>query len=584
MKKYTADFETATWLKDETYVWAWAISEIGNPNNIIIGENIESFIDWCIKNHNAILYFHNLKFDGEFIICYLFNNGYEYIENKKEKRDKTFTTLISDMGLFYSIEVYFETKGKNIKKITFIDSLKILNMSVDMVAKSFGLPISKLELDYNRPREKGYKLQEYEKDYITNDVKIMSLALDVLFKQNMTYMTAASDGLHEFKRTLSERRYNRMFPKLNYNVWNDMKKAYRGGFTYLNPIYKEVDVGEGVVLDVNSLYPSVMYEKPMPIGEPILFQGEYKEDKVYPLYIQMISCAFELKKNKIPTIQVKKSKMFLDNEYLTSSNGEIVTLVLSSIDLKLFLEQYDVYELSYECGWKFKSMNGIFKEYIDKWINVKIEATKSGNKGMRTLAKILLNSLYGKFATSMDIQSKHPYIDDGVVKYFLGDKEQRDGLYLPIGIFITSYAREKTIRTSQAIKDYSIEKYGKDLYYYSDTDSIHTGLPIEELKQFCDIDDVALGKWAHEATFQKARFVRQKTYLESIDGEVKITCAGMPKECYKYVEWKKFKQGFTCGGKLEFKHVKGGVKLIETTFTIKYDYELKKNIRKYDII
>ena len=64
------------------------------------------------------------------------------------------------------------------------------------------------------------------------------------------------------------------------------------------------------------------------------------------------------------------------------------------------------------------------------------------------------------------------------------------------------------------------------------------------------------------------------------DDEVKITCAGMPKECYKYVEWKKFKQGFTCGGKLTFKHVVGGVKLVETDFTIKYDKKLKKNIRK----
>ena len=327
-----------------------------------------------------------------------------------------------------------------------------------------------------------------------------------------------------------------------------------------------------------------MYTEPMPIGEPIFFEGKYKDDKVYPLYIQQLTCCFELKEGKIPTIQIKGDKYFIENEYLESSEGELITLTLSSIDLKLFLEQYNVYELTYECGWKFKAMNGIFTEYIDKWIKVKIEATKSGNKGMRQIAKIALNSLYGKYATSLDIQSKIPYLEDGIVKYKLSDKEQRDGLYLPIGIFITSYARNKTIRTSQLIKDYSIKKYGKDLYIYSDTDSIHTLLPIEELKQFCEIDDVKLGAWKHEATFTKARFVRQKCYLENIDDEVKITCAGMPKECYKYVEWKKFKQGFTCGGKLTFKHVVGGVKLVETEFTIKYDKKLVKNIKNYDII
>ena len=91
--------------------------------------------------------------------------------------------------------------------------------------------------------------------------------------------------------------------------------------------------------------------------------------------------------------------------------------------------------------------------------------------------------------------------------------------------------------------------------------------------------DVELGKWKHESTFSKARFVRQKCYLEMIDDEVKITCAGMPKSCYKFVEWEKFKQGFTCGGKLTFKHVIGGVKLVETDFTIKYDKKLKQSIK-----
>lgn len=65
------------------------------------------------------------------------------------------------------------------------------------------------------------------------------------------------------------------------------------------------------------------------------------------------------------------------------------------------------------------------------------------------------------------------------------------------------------------------------------------------------------------------KFIRQKCYLEEIEGKMNITCAGMPKSCYDFVEWENFKTGFTCGGKLTFKHVKGGVKLIETEFTIK---------------
>ena len=321
------------------------------------------------------------------------------------------------------------------------------------------------------------------------------------------------------------------------------------------------------------LQSSVMYNELLPFGEPVFFEGEYKEDIIYPLYIQRIFCSFEIKKGKIPTIQIKH-RQFVDNEYLTSSNGEEVALTLTNVDLKLFKEQYNTSEIKYVSGWKFKGMKGLFKDYIDKWIKVKNEATKSGNKGMRQVAKILLNSLYGKFSTRLEVQSKIPYLEDDIVKYKMDEKETKDGVYLPMGAFITSYAREKTIRTSQAIKTYSLEKYGEDLYYYSDTDSIHTGLSIEELKKFCEIDDVELGKWKHENHFSKARFVRQKTYIEVIDGKMEITCAGLPQRCYDQVSWNNFKVGLKVDGKLRYKHVKGGVKLVETDFTIKDDKKI----------
>ena len=579
--KFTADFETCTWLEDETYVWAWAICEIGNEDNIKIGNDIDSFMKYVEYESNSTYYFHNLKFDGEFIIHYLLTHGYTYVKNRKERKDKTFTTLISDMGMFYTIEVFFKVGNKRLKNAKFIDSLKIIPFGVEDIAKAFGLPISKLEIDYKAPRELGHILTEEERDYIKNDVKIVALALNVLFNEGLDRITTASNALSSYKKTHSKSKFENMFPLLSYEIDEDLRKAYKGGFTYLNPIYKEVDTGEGVVLDVNSLYPSVMRYELLPVGEPVFYEGKYVEDLTYPLYVQRITCSFEIKKDKIPTIQIKKSPSFMDNEYLTTSNNEIVALTLSSVDLELFLEQYDVYDLKYKCGWKFKGMRGIFNEYIDHWTEVKIEATKSGNKGMRTLAKLMLNSLYGKFAMSMKAQSKIPYIEDDVILYSLGEEETKDGLYLPVGIFITAYARNKTIRTSQAIKTYSIEKYGKDLYCYSDTDSIHCLLSIDELTKFCDIDPVRLGAWKHESTFTKARFVRQKTYLEMIDGEVHITCAGMPKECYSQVEWDKFKEGFTCSGKLTPKHIKGGVLLVETDFTIKSDKTLVKNVQMF---
>ena len=180
MAKYTADFETCVWLKEETFVWAFAICDI-ETEDIIIGNNIDDFMQKCKDLKNPTIYFHNLKFDGEFILYWCLTHGYTYTE-KQNKQDKTFTCLISDMGMFYTIEVYFKVGNKKVNKVTFIDSLKIIPFSVDVIAKSFGLPISKLKIDYKEPREKGHILTPLEEDYIKNDVLIVAKALKILFR------------------------------------------------------------------------------------------------------------------------------------------------------------------------------------------------------------------------------------------------------------------------------------------------------------------------------------------------------------------------------------------------------------------
>lgn len=158
----------------------------------------------------------------------------------------------------------------------------------------------------------------------------------------------------------------------------------------------------------------------------------------------MITCSFEIKENKIPTIQIKHNAFFRNNEYLESSHNEIQCLVLTNVDLQLFLEQYNVYDLEYVCGWKFKGIHGLFTEYIDKWITRKNNATVEGNKGQRTLAKLMLNSLYGKFATSLDAQSKIPYLGaDEIIHYELTEKEEKNGIYIPVRFFYYILCKRK---------------------------------------------------------------------------------------------------------------------------------------------
>lgn len=584
MSKYTADFETSTpkWLDidSESRVWAYAICEIGNPKNFIYGNSIDDFFKWCFRNprKNDTLYFHNLRFDGEYIFYYLLTHGYEVLPDKTLVHDKSFICLISDTGMFYSVEIY-EKAGKYPNKVTILDSLKILNFSVEQIAKDFSLPINKLELDYDTYREVGHELTPHEIDYIRCDVEIMARALEIMFKEGLTKMTIGSDALHNFKTMLSS--FNLYFPVLPYEVDKSIRESYKGGFTYLNPIYRESDIKRDIiVIDSNSMHPSHMMNDWMPIGEPVYFQGKYEDDLLYPLFIQRMSCSFKIKKGKIPSIQLKHTLGYMPTEYIEDTHGDIVTLTLTSVDYKMLFSQYDVSDITYHDGFKFKRLKGIFTNYINYWTQEKIEAKKNNNTALYRIAKLMLNSLYGKFGLNPRVRSKYPYLDeaDSRVRYKLYPEEIRDSIYCPVASFITAYSREDIITTSQAIRDYSLKTYDEDYYIYSDTDSVHMiKLSDEELSKIIKMDDYKLGYYKKESEAVRGLYIRQKCYVEvSPDGKINTTVAGLPKRLGKYVTVDNFKRGFSVKAsekdkdhKLTYKHIKGGVLLVETDFTIK---------------
>ena len=107
---------------------------------------------------------------------------------------------------------------------------------------------------------------------------------------------------------------------------------------------------------------------------------------------------------------------------------------------------------------------------------------------------------------------------------------------------------------------------------YCDTDSIHI-LGWEEPKDII-VDDVKLGAWKCEGKFDRASFVKPKTYIEISGDKVNVKACGMPQNIKDDFEKhlipvEDFKVGFMSDKKLLFKRVEGGVILEPTTFTIK---------------
>lgn len=561
---YVADFETVNKI-DDCRVWAYGIMQIDNTDNFIYGKTVSECIDYFRRSKSInTAYYHNLAFDADFIMCHLFASGFTHVENKDDMMDNTFTTLISDKGQFYTMTICFKVNKHKPCKLILIDSFKIIPMSVEKIGKAFGLKEQKLEIDYYKDRPIGYEMTPEEVEYLRHDLLIPATALKTLFNQGLDKITLGSNALKDYQTIIGKDQFEKLFPVLDYETDQNMRKdGYRGGYCFLKESEKNKDQERGLVYDYNSLYPSVMYFDPMPIGQPLAFDGQYQSSAEYPLYVQMIRCNFKIKKNHLPTIQLKNNCFFNPTDYLTDTDGNDTVLTLTNIDLALFFSHYTVTDLEYLGGWKFQSANDLFKGYIDKWMGIKVNSKKSGNKALYTLAKFMLNSLYGKFALNPNVQSNIPYYQDGMIKFNKSEKKIRKSIYLPVGMFITSYARYKTITAAQKLYD---------RFIYADTDSLHIkGLEIPDL----DIDKSALGKWKLEMIFSKARYVRPKTYIEygrepeEDEEKWKITAAGMPEKCHEQVTFEKFHSGSRFSGKLLQKHVRGGIVLLDTDFTIR---------------
>lgn len=545
--KYMADFETTTKL-DDCRVWGFGIVDIYDHNRLKVGKDIDEFMKFISLLNNPTIFFHNLAFDVTFIFDWLLNNGFTYNENRKSK---TFKAIISENNAIYEVEIIYKRYGKSVKKVTLRDSYKKLPFSVSMIAKAYNLDIAKGSIDYELERPVGYEITDLEKDYIIKDILVVAEALKYQFDDGLTKMTTGSDAMNQFKKSIGKNIYSNCFPILDFETDGYIRKFYKGGFTWVNPKYKGLLLGSGKVFDVNSLYPWVMRYKDLPIGEPISFMGEYVQDTFYPLYIQEIRVDFEVKQDHIPTIQLSGSRWSKDTEYVTNTE-EIVTLYLSNIDLQLFLDQHVVHYIEYVGGYKFQSTNGIFNDYIDPLMRIKENSTGA----IQQNAKLMLNSLYGKFATNPDITGKTVTLNDKrIVTYEKKEQEFREPVYTAMGVFITAYAREKTIRTAQTVYD---------RFVYADTDSIH--IVGDEMPKI-DIHSTHLGAWDHEYDFIEAKYIRAKMYFDVVqkkDGTIYnvVKGAGIPESERMNVTITDYDFGFRFY-KLVPKKVKGGTVLVK---------------------
>ena len=208
LELWSCDFETTTNPAD-CRVWAWGAARVDAPEVFTYGNDLATFLTWLDSIEDARIWFHNAKFDMEFVFCQLLRDGWEWVESKEQLSSETFTTLISDMGKFYSATLMF---GHG-HMVEVRDSYKVIPIGVERIPKAFGLTEdAKLEIDYDADRPIGHVLTEEEVAYLREDVVIVAKALAILIAEGNTRLTAGSNALHALKQSIGgDRGFSRRF-------------------------------------------------------------------------------------------------------------------------------------------------------------------------------------------------------------------------------------------------------------------------------------------------------------------------------------------------------------------------------------
>lgn len=660
-KYFMADFETTVYdSQDRTDVWAVGICELYTENSYVL-HSIDDLLHYCLKQcDNICLYFHNLKFDGEFIISYLINElhlqqalmktpdikgnmNYKFIETKNMPNN-SFKYSISHKGMWYTIVIKYKGRIIEIR-----DSLKLLPYSVKKLGKDFKTKHQKLEMEYKGYRFPGCAITEDEKAYIKNDVMVPKEALEIMFDMGHKKLTIGSCCLEEYKAIFKKGKfcaydYEEIFPNQyelpdksgEYDsIGRYIVKSYKGALCMLVKGKENKVFYNGYTFDVNSLYPYVMHSDSgnyYPVGNPKYWRGNYIPQEAtenHHYFFVRVRTRFYLKEGKLPFIQIKGNHLYPATKQLETSDvydkktekyyrqykdkdGNVmeafVELTLTMSDYELIQEIYNLEDFEIIDGYWYFTMIGLFDEYIDKYKKIKMESTG----GIKGIAKLLSNNLYGKEAASDDSSFKVIYThEDGSLGFITQIEKDKEPGYIPIGSAITSYARCYTYRVMQA-NYYGADKPGS---IYCDTDSVHLDVPLEKIKGITE-DALVYGMWKCESSWDYAIFVRQKTYIEHVIEEnhnpctpyYNIKCAGMPEQCKKlliesitnystYEDYKKkhekenlereaflydlktkekihrditdFKLGLKIPGKLFPKHIPGGVLLEEGYYTMR---------------
>jgi len=446
-----------------------------------------AFIEWLLNNLNDgdVVYAHN---GGKYDFLFLF----QYIQQNKLK--------IRDIKVIHASVVMLRIEYKG-KVIEFRDSFAILPVSLKNLTIDYNVEHKKLQMDYNL----GINDKRFI-EYFKNDLMGLYEVLEQS-KELLNSYTIASATMNNYLKNF----YKKKVSNYSFKVDELFRNGYYGGRV---EIFKMR--GENLhYYDVNSLYPSVMYDFEYPLIENnnIEYVNEFIPDALGYYYIRV----------KVPETEYIPLLPYRDKEgKLLFPQGTWQGWYYSPEVSKAIELGYDVKVIK---GYVFKRTDYIFREFVDYYYNIK----KNSSGAKKFIAKLMLNSLYGKFGQHRELDTFEvsedspymylPYLNLVRVKTLSYAKY----IHSEIAGLITSYAR---------LRLYSLfERAGKENIYYCDTDSVITSKELNTSDKLGDIKN--------EDNIKSFIAINPKVYayITTDNSKIVIKAKGLDAKALKYQDF-----------------------------------------------
>lgn len=495
--------------------------------------NMDSVIDKfeeltkCIyKGHkkpckNACIYIYNLSFEWSFILPVLLKRGFKF--ESEINKDSSFcynSVSTRSVSSVWQVQIKFK---KNSGTLLLRDLAKMYGGGLGKVAKAFGLPTQKGEIDYRKNRLHNYQVTQEEKIYCFTDTKIV---MDILEKMSAKHdknffksCSMASYAMNEMipqgypRATKPYKEFRKEYPELGQEESEFLRHATSGGLCYATPKFQFKIVNQKIGhIDAHQMHPSSAYLNYFPYGV-----GEYHKGKPKKKFkhINCVHCYVSYDDVKlhscIPLIGVD----FVHKKEMWLWDFEIPTMYKCYVNLEI--EYIDYYE--------YKAKPLPWRKFYANNYRERLKAKARKDDFFTLYYKLLNNSSYGKL-----LEHGHEEIfentivetidEDGQLIYKINSLvHQKDNFninakytYIPVGACIPAYSRVKLIETGL--------KFGYENVLYVDTDSIFFIWNDTTNKVWDTIDKTDfLGGWGWEEMIERAQFTAPKRYkVENEEG------------------------------------------------------------------